>query len=117
MAKAKASTVFFCQNCGYESAKWMGQCPGCHEWNTFVEETIQKSPYAGGVSGTEGRGRTKLEPSVLADIAVREEDRLQTGIGELDRVLGGGVVKGRRPGNRKVHPAFAGMPESGADGA
>lgn len=94
MAKAKASTVFFCQNCGYESAKWMGQCPGCHEWNTFVEETIQKSPYAGGVSGTEGRGRIKLEPSVLADIAVREEDRLQTGIGELDRVLGGGVVKG-----------------------
>ena len=43
MAKGKTATVFFCQNCGYESTKWLGQCPGCREWNTFVEETIEKA--------------------------------------------------------------------------
>ena len=92
MAKGKASTVFFCQNCGYESSKWMGQCPGCREWNTFVEETIQKSPYAAGTSG-EKRQRT-VSPSVLSEITVREENRLKTGFAELDRVLGGGIVCG-----------------------
>ena len=46
MAKGKIATVFFCQNCGYESSKWMGQCPGCREWNTFVEEVIDKSAPA-----------------------------------------------------------------------
>ncbi len=53
MAKGKTATVFFCQNCGYESSKWMGQCPGCREWNTLVEETISKSPYAGGAAAVE----------------------------------------------------------------
>ncbi|MDE5590257.1 MAG: DNA repair protein RadA, partial [Acetatifactor sp.] len=47
MAKSKSTTVFFCQNCGYESSKWMGQCPGCKEWNSFVEETVSKTPHMG----------------------------------------------------------------------
>lgn len=96
MAKAKSGTVFFCQDCGYESSKWMGQCPGCKEWNTFVEETVSKSPYAGMNPGQgSGRGRgAKAQPSVLSEIQIRNEDRLSTGIGELDRVLGGGIVQG-----------------------
>ena len=96
MAKAKSGTVFFCQDCGYESAKLMGQCPGCKEWNTFVEETVSKSPYAGmnhGQGAGHGRG-PKTQPSVLSEIQIRNEDRLSTGIGELDRVLGGGIVQG-----------------------
>ena len=96
MAKGKSSTVFFCQGCGYESTKWMGQCPGCKEWNTFVEETISKSPYAG-MNPAQGTGRsrgTKAQPSVLSEIQIRSEDRIPTGIGELDRVLGGGIVQG-----------------------
>ena len=96
MAKGKNSTVFFCQGCGYESTKWMGQCPGCKEWNTFVEETVSKSPYAGmnpGQGTGHGRG-TKAQPSVLSEIQIQSEDRLSTGIGELDRVLGGGIVQG-----------------------
>lgn len=91
MAKGKSATVFFCQNCGYESSKWMGQCPGCREWNSFVEETIQKTAYQ--AAGSERR-RGKAEPSVLSEISVCEEDRLKTGMTELDRVLGGGIVRG-----------------------
>lgn len=92
MAKGRSATVFFCQNCGYESSKWMGQCPGCREWNSFVEETVQKSPYQAAAGSDRKRGKT--EPSVLAEISVREEDRLRTGMNELDRVLGGGIVCG-----------------------
>lgn len=96
MAKGKNSTVFFCQGCGYESTKWMGQCPGCKEWNTFVEETVSKSPYAG-MNSAQGTGHSrgaKAQPSVLSEIQIRSEDRISTGIGELDRVLGGGIVQG-----------------------
>lgn len=95
MAKAKAATVFFCQNCGYESSKWMGQCPGCKEWNSFVEETVSKSPHMGAAPAkTALRGASVSMPSVLSDISIKEEDKLSTGIGELDRVLGGGIVQG-----------------------
>ena len=91
MAQTKNKAVFYCQNCGYESTKWMGQCPGCREWNTFVEEVVKtsslKNPGRGG-----GAGRTA--PAVLADITIQEEARLSTQIGELDRVLGGGIVQG-----------------------
>lgn len=86
--------MFFCQNCGYESSKWMGQCPGCREWNTFVEEIIQKSSYAAATGGNGDRRQRAAVPSVLAEISVREEDRLKTGLAELDRVLGGGIVCG-----------------------
>ena len=93
MAKGKASAIFYCQSCGYESAKWMGQCPGCREWNTFVEEPADRLPSGGGAKGIMGHG-SRVAPTVLAEVSVREEDRLSTGIGELDRVLGGGIVQG-----------------------
>ena len=96
---AKAKTVFFCKECGYESAKWMGQCPGCKEWNTFVEEPAERKAAAGrgpGISarmGATGRpGRVK--PARLEEISVEENDRIGTGFGELDRVLGSGIVGG-----------------------
>ncbi|NCC44604.1 MAG: DNA repair protein RadA, partial [Clostridia bacterium] len=90
MAKAK-KIVFFCQECGHESSKWMGQCPACKQWNTFVEETV--SPASG--KGSAGLNRTKpAEPVSLSQVQINEEERLRTGIGELDRVLGGGIVGG-----------------------
>lgn len=89
MAKAK-KTVFFCQECGYESPKWMGQCPGCKSWNTFVEETVRPNQ----TKHQEATGRKKAEPVALSEISLDEEDRIHTGIKELDRVLGGGIVQG-----------------------
>ena len=93
MAKAKTTTVFFCQNCGYESSKWLGQCPGCKEWNTFVEELVDKAELKN-AGGQLKRIREKAEPCLLAEIAIGEENKLLTGIEELDRVLGGGIVQG-----------------------
>lgn len=89
MAKGKTSTVFFCQSCGYESAKWMGQCPGCREWNTFVEEQVQKQG-----SGKTMRRAEAVKPVRLSGIETKGEERIPTGMGELDRVLGGGIVPG-----------------------
>lgn len=89
MAKGK-KTVFFCQNCGYESGKWMGQCPGCHEWNTFVEETVE----AKSLSKSGKRTSAPANPVILKEIDIREDARKSSGIGELDRVLGGGIVSG-----------------------
>lgn len=85
---AKKKAVFFCQNCGYESGKWMGQCPGCKEWNTFAEETITAS------SVKSNRAVTQAEPVRLSEVSFDQEERVTTGIGELDRVLGGGIVPG-----------------------
>ena len=90
MPKA-AKTVFFCQNCGYESAKWMGQCPACREWNTFVEEKVSASAKAS--PSLRSRG-DRQKPVRVRDISLTEEVRTRTGIGELDRVLGGGIVRG-----------------------
>ena len=92
MAKSKMTTVFYCQSCGYESSKWMGQCPGCREWNTFVEEKIS-AKSVGTPSGTAAR-REEAKPSKLSDITLKDEERLSTDIKELDRVLGGGIVPG-----------------------
>ena len=92
MAKGK-KTVFFCQNCGYESPKWMGQCPGCRQWNTFVEETISTSAGKG-ISQTMVKTSGGNEPVALAKIKTGEDDRIKTEIEELDRVLGGGIVQG-----------------------
>lgn len=89
MAKGKTATVFFCQNCGYESAKWMGQCPGCKEWNTFVEEQVRKQA-PGKASGK----AQSSKPVRLCGIQAGEEERIPTGMEELDRVLGGGIVPG-----------------------
>ena len=88
MAKAK-TTAYFCQSCGYESSKWMGQCPACREWNTFVEEPVAPSKSAGKM-----QKRNANEPVKLSSIEMNTEDRVQTGIHELDRVLGGGIVAG-----------------------
>ncbi len=96
MAKAVKS-VFFCQECGYESGKWMGQCPSCHAWNSFVEEKIRPAvPGSRGVGGgAPGARRSGANvPRKLSEIEFREDERVSAGIGELDRVLGGGIVKG-----------------------
>ena len=78
---AKAKTVFFCQSCGYEAPKWMGQCPGCRQWNTFAEETIEKK--SAGKALTE---RAAAGPVCLSSIETKEEDRMTTRLDELDRV-------------------------------
>ena len=84
-------TVYFCQECGYESAKWMGQCPACKAWNTFVEETVSsKKSSSGSIKTTQ----KKTEPVVLKDISLSSDERQSCEIGELDRVLGGGIVPG-----------------------
>lgn len=85
--------VYFCQECGYESSKWMGQCPGCRAWNTFVEETVSTKKVSSAGSGLQN-GLRRAEPVVLKDIRLSEDERKLTNIGELDRVLGGGIVPG-----------------------
>lgn len=88
MAKGKKS-IFFCQNCGHEESKWLGQCPMCKEWNTFVEEKVTMSKT---VETAKSRG--ELEVVTLSSVSTTEDERVKTGIGELDRVLGGGIVPG-----------------------
>ena len=87
MAKGKKS-IFFCQNCGHEENKWLGQCPMCKEWNTFVEETVSKT--------TLGNVKQSKDAEIVAlrSVETENEDRIHTGITELDRVLGGGIVPG-----------------------
>lgn len=87
MAKAKKS-VFFCQNCGHEESKWLGQCPACKEWNSFVEEKISSAKTA--------VVKTAREAAIvsLSEVSADDHSRIQTGIKELDRVLGGGIVPG-----------------------
>ena len=84
--------IYFCQECGYESAKWMGQCPGCKAWNSFVEEPVSTGKKAS--SGGKAASRQQFEPVILKDISLKEDERQTTKIGELDRVLGGGIVPG-----------------------
>ena len=87
---AKEKVRFFCQECGYESAKWLGKCPGCGSWNSFVEELVavekEKKPRAAAINHTPA--------APLAEIVCTDADRMDTGIGELNRVLGGGLVPG-----------------------
>ncbi|MBQ8823253.1 MAG: DNA repair protein RadA [Lachnospiraceae bacterium] len=92
MAKGKSSTIFYCQRCGHESTKWMGQCPGCKEWNTFVEEVVNTASLKN--MGKNKSDVQKAVPTALNDIVITDEDKLQVGIAELDRVLGGGIVQG-----------------------
>jgi len=84
-------TVYTCQTCGYETPKWMGKCPDCGEWHTFVEEakTSKRTP------GFVGKGVVaSAEVIAVSDIDSQDESRILTGIQELDRVLGGGLVPG-----------------------
>ena len=86
----KTKTVFTCQNCGYQSPKWLGRCPDCNSWNSFVEEDYTRP-------ATKTKERVSLyknEPVLLKDVEIEEEGRLKTDISELDRVLGGGIVPG-----------------------
>lgn len=88
MAKG-TKTIYFCQNCGHESSKWMGQCPGCREWNTFVEESVSAKS-----AGKSIKKAQKQEPVSLREIDLQEDERKTSGIAELNRVLGGGIVPG-----------------------
>ncbi|MCR8559172.1 DNA repair protein RadA [Mucilaginibacter sp. BJC16-A38] len=92
---AKSKIAYFCQSCGYESAKWLGKCPSCSQWNTFVEEVIEKAnvsvPNWKTASTTQQRAN---KPVQVADITFTEEDRLLTPDAEFNRVLGGGIVAG-----------------------
>lgn len=86
---AKEKQIFFCKECGYESAKWQGQCPGCRAWNTFVEEKVKV-----GTKGSVKQPKDAVTPMGILQVTTAEESRVQTGMRELDRVLGGGIVKG-----------------------
>ncbi len=92
MAKGR-TTAFFCKECGYESAKWTGQCPACREWNTMVEEPVAKKA-SDRRSVIPERGRQKIQPVRLSEVSIEEQDRISTGYQELDRVLGSGIVAG-----------------------
>ena len=87
----KAKTQFVCQSCGYQAPKWLGRCPGCQQWNTFVEERVieEKVPERDIL-----RFETEAVPTPITEIVPEERGRLQIGIGEFDRVLGGGIVFG-----------------------
>src|SRR6201991_2151687 len=93
---AKTRIAYFCQSCGFESAKWLGKCPSCQQWNTFVEEIIDKGNTASVptwkvTSNTQQRANKPVE---VADITFSEEHRMQTPDKEFNRVLGGGIVAG-----------------------
>ena len=88
---AKAKTIFVCNNCGYETAKWLGKCPACNEWNSLVEEKIQKT--SDGIFGKDEKKKIN-KPTALSTVEGKETFRTSTGFEELDRVLGGGIVKG-----------------------
>lgn len=92
---SKTKTSFFCQNCGYESAKWLGKCPSCNQWNTFVEEVIVKgNDKTEKDDWKEYSGLSKLKTVALSDVSSAEEKRIVTSDAELNRVLGGGIVCG-----------------------
>ncbi len=109
MAKGK-KVVYFCQNCGHEETKWLGQCPACKEWNTFVEEKVLSTTVLSAV-------KTDREVQVvsLSEVSADDQDRITTGMEELDRVLGGGIVPGiprsgrRRSGNWEINTSVASM--------
>ena len=102
MAGSKRKTGFFCQACGYESAKWTGQCPACKAWNTMVEEPVRITSSRSSGSGSRGASarfslgdaNKSFKPVPLSAVEDQEEIRFSTGMAELDRVLGGGAVSG-----------------------
>ena len=108
---AKSKTTFFCQNCGTQYAKWVGQCKVCKEWNTVVEEVIQKDQKETWKAATSTKPSTP-KPVLLSDISTSKEYRLNIGSIEFNRVLGGGLVPGsvifigRRTRYWKEHVGF-----------
>ena len=87
---AKATSIFVCNQCGYESPKWLGKCPACNEWNSFYEEKILKTSN----NSLSSKTGEKTKPIKLKDVEVENGNRFKTGFEELDRVLGGGLVEG-----------------------
>lgn len=85
---AKEKQIFFCRECGFESAKWMGQCPGCRAWNTFCEEKVTVG------ARKQSGGRIAVVPTSILEVKTADETRFSTGLEELNRVLGGGIVNG-----------------------
>ena len=106
MAKGKSKTVFFCKDCGFESVKWLGQCPGCHEWNTFVEEPVVKS-----AAGRERTAIRRKEPSRLSEVSITEEERTLPGFGSLDDCDWFAGACRRGSGHWEIHAASADVPE------
>lgn len=94
MAKGKIATVFFCQECGHESSKWMGQCPACKQWNTLVEEKVTVSGTGMGGSAKSTMHKDALKPVTISSVSMAEAERFSTDMKELDRVLGGGIMQG-----------------------
>jgi len=84
----RPKSAFICQQCGFQSPKWVGRCPSCDGWNTLVEERIVAAPKGRGLA------RSPRAPIALGDVPADAEERMVTGIGEFDRVLGGGIVQG-----------------------
>ena len=102
---AKGKTIFICNECGYESSKWLGKCPACNSWNSFFEQKIIENKN----SSLKPKDLKSNIPQKLNSYESKETIRSSTGFRELDRVLGGGLVKGslillrRRTRNRKIH--------------
>ncbi|MDE7129595.1 MAG: DNA repair protein RadA, partial [Alistipes sp.] len=88
----KAKRAFFCKNCGHESPKWLGRCPSCGEWNSFTEEIVAKESSSSVASRLTNIPRAV--PQRVQEIRERDLKRIDTGIGEVNRVLGGGLVPG-----------------------
>lgn len=91
---AKKKTVFVCTECGYDAPKWSGKCPQCGQWNTMTEETVSVAPEGSFGARVASAGHGASAPTPVDDICGGEGERTQTGIAELDRVLGGGMVQG-----------------------
>src|SRR5690349_17819458 len=92
---ARATAIHVCSECGHEAAKWHGQCPGCDAWNTLVETAVAHAPARGNAKGkAAAAGARPSAPRRLGEVDAVRVARLGTGIGELDRVLGGGLVPG-----------------------
>ena len=108
---AKVSTVFVCNECGYESSKWLGKCPACNSWNSFFEQKI----YENKNSISKPKDMKNNIPQKLNSYEAKETIRTSTGFSELDRVLGGGLVKGslillrRRTRNWKINTNTSNM--------
>ena len=93
---SKVKTAYFCQNCGYESAKWSGKCPSCQQWNTFVEELVQKDSKKSAPSDWQNYSGEVVIKKTLAlhEVITTDSPRIVTTDQELNRVLGGGIVPG-----------------------
>ena len=91
---AKAKTSFFCQSCGHQAPKWLGKCPSCQEWNTFVEELVEVSSHPAEVWKSPSQSRNKPQPKLLQDVDFESLPKIACQDPEFSRVLGGGIVPG-----------------------